>query len=59
MARLGPGIEEFGSVRQTTKKVRKYAAPKLTVYGDMLKLTASGTSGNPENNPGQTARIQP
>lgn len=28
---------------------RKYSAPKLTVYGDMVKLTASGTSGNAEN----------
>jgi hypothetical protein len=42
-------------VRATTK-ARKYSAPKLTVYGDMVKLTAAGTSGNPENTPGQTNR---
>ena len=46
-------------MRQSTTKVRKYSAPKLTVYGDMLKLTAAGTSGNTENTPGQTNRIFP
>jgi hypothetical protein len=48
--------EEFGRMARATTKARKYSAPKLTIYGDMVKLTASGTSGNPENNPGQTGR---
>lgn len=29
--------------------VEKYAAPKLTVYGSMVKLTASGLLGSCEN----------
>ncbi len=47
-------------MRQSTTKVRKYSAPKLTVYGDMLKLTAGGTSGNAEQQVSQTQlQVQP
>ena len=35
--------------------VDRYVAPKLTVYGSMVKLTASGTLGSCENgNSGQS-----
>ncbi len=44
-------------MRQSTTKVRKYSAPKLTVYGDMLKLTAGGTSGDTEASVNQTSRM--
>jgi len=32
---------------------KAYSAPKLVVYGDMVKFTASGT-GTQSENPGQT-----
>ena len=31
------------------RAVRKYSAPTLIEYGDMIKYTASGTAGNSEN----------
>jgi hypothetical protein len=34
----------------------KYSAPKLVIYGDMAKLTASGAGSMTENNPGQTGK---
>ncbi len=42
------------------KATKKYAAPKLTVYGAMSKLTASGTGRNNENaNPGSPQAFKP
>jgi len=36
------------------KATKKYAAPKLTVYGAMSKLTAGGTGNNNENAAGSS-----
>lgn len=33
-----------------------YSAPSLKIFGDVMKLTASGTSGQTENQGGQANR---
>ena len=38
-------------MRSEVKRDSKYAAPKLTIYGDMAKLTASGAGSKAETNP--------
>ena len=37
-------------------KTRKYAAPRLVQFGDMVRLTASGTSSNNEAAPGNAGK---
>ena len=36
-------------MKTAAKSEKRYSAPKLTVYGDMVKLTASGSAGQLEN----------
>lgn len=42
-----------------TKKKPVYSAPKLTVYGEVTKLTASGTGNGPENSQQNTPNRHP
>ena len=45
---------------QGKSSTRKYAAPKLIKYGDMVALTATGSAGNDENQGNQgTNRLRP
>ena len=47
-------------MKSVAKSESKYSAPKLIQYGDMVKLTASGSAGNAETagNQGLT-RLKP
>ena len=38
-------------MKSEVKRDSKYAAPKLVIYGDMAKLTASGAGSKTETNP--------
>jgi len=46
-------------MKSVAKSESKYSAPKLIHYGEMVKLTASGSAGNQENagNQGPTRRV--
>jgi hypothetical protein len=43
-------------MNSVVKSDSKYSAPKLVVYGDMAKLTASGNSGTGEGKGGGNAK---
>jgi hypothetical protein len=44
-------IEEKNESKQTSV-APPYCTPRLTVYGAIQELTASGSTGDPENNQG-------
>jgi hypothetical protein len=48
----------MSQIKDDTKKMkqnfrRPYQVPHLIIYGALRNLTAAGSAGNPEQNPGQ------
>ena len=55
---LKKGCFEMTKTKAAPKSLA-YAAPKLVIYGEVKKLTAGGSLGNPENGSSTLSKARP